>query len=563
MINEEFLLATPNLHEKKLINEELMRTLHSKALTHTSREAVPEIFKTRRPNETNEQYEYRLKNYRRLSHELYEQFLSKSTRSIRGGGFRLSYASELLKANLEKKNIFQVSNSWVDWKEYFASTVLPKSLVNPNQLFFLFPTDPLSEEINPYFDTPKNIEIKLNPIFVNYDSVRWLSNSVFIFDSGLMAEADTNGTLRPILWGHDSDYWYKLMPFIKKDDDGFLRTYYEAIPWYQHSFGHIPYNWLVGRSKNDDQDDEYKESLLVTAFEHLDEAICSISDDQAVRTIAAYPHIVMGQLDCEECSGHGTKKGETCSSCSGTGHRKKQGILDAWVVPPETMNEQSSQLSPFIQFASPDVGIVKHMHDIAFGTFYRNAFRVVGLKPFTDVTESGEAKKHRLEDLQDILRDMTMSAKVFCERMHYVMELYFKNGASSTNIEEPIIRMPKTFLVDDIDILSDRYSKVTGFAKEQTQNQIYFVSKGESPTTEAILKFAHLYAPLLSDSEAQMQFKVQNLVYSVQDLVRADYAIRAFEELSERPDFLTWDFTKAKDEAEALLVSWGVIVNEL
>lgn len=542
----EILGSLSNLNEATLPAFDEIQKMRKQALTHNSRRISSEIFEEKRPNETPQQYEYRKKNIRRFTQELPDKFLTKISRLFTSGGFWISKASDYVMDYLESQDVFFVNGAPVDYREYIIQRIIPESIISPNSLFLFFPTTNGNLDLVPSENLPNNQLPVFVPTLVKYEQIAHLDRENLIFRSDEIITLSDNKKYH-ILFAADKDAFYKLIPKLVKSNDGRNVLQYEVTLWYAHNCNYLHINWLIGRSKINEDGNEIRESYLYTAYEHLDEAMLAISDDQAVRTKSAFPHIVMSEIECSDCNGTGLESdGQKCHSCKGSKVKAKGGILDAFLVPPGSLNQQETYLNPFIQFIAPDTGILEFIHKVAFDTFYKNSFRVVGLKSILDVSESGIAKSKRLEDLQDILRDISMNVKSFTEAMIFQLETYLKAGRDISSYEWPVVRTPESYAALDNETIGELMKEARGEQRRKLYKQAYLIENGESPKTIKVIESAMKYSPLLGLSTDEINLRISAGAYDATDILIMDNIIRIVEDISKEAGFILKDYSEIR-----------------
>jgi len=535
---------------KSIEGYDVMMKMRENALNHTDYEKIPKEFQDRRPNESKTAYEFAQKNYRRITHELFDNWLSKSGRIFNKNGFFILNETEPLKKRLEENDIFV--NGWVD---YIRQEVYPESLIDPNQFFFFFPFNPDSLE-----SPEKSLEpfrpIGLRPQIVGFDKVLVKEDGLFIYESdeyhtykhGLKTYTE------PYLYAVDDDYWYKLTPRRTEKN----KQTFTVEVWYQHDFESFEVIPLAGRDFKTQDRKKYKKSIIAAAFEHLNEFVGLFKDDQAVALLHSYPHMYMAEIDCQTCEATGTMtNGDTCKNCRGTGYMQKPDPAQVTKIPRTGLNEAPIH-SPIMGWAYPGVDIMIQMDSKATNRF-RAAFLSIGLRPFIDVAESGEAKKHRLEDLQDRLEECAELICVFSSAALTMLNTYLYRGAGNFSNEKINVSKPKGYQALSGEELNQLINTNNILLREDYFRQIYIEKVGNSPTTKKILNLVLLFAPLTNKTNLEITELVNLGAFDRQDVVKATFSFRIFEELSLQPSFLQQDIPTLLSEAEILMASWGLL----
>lgn len=524
---------------------EIMNEMYESARTHTDYEYKPLHLLERRPNESDEVNAFTLKNYRRITHELFDNWVSKSGRIFNSNSFYITTQSESLSAYLDEVQF--------DWLEYIRQVAYPQSLINPNQLFFFFPYNSDLPDEAPSESLPQYQRVDLKPTLVSYDNIRHIDDDIVIFESGRYVEIDKKKY--STFFAIDDTNWYELIPYIDSEDKVKLRPEI----WYNHNFGFIPMDWLPGRIFFTEKEQRYRKSIIATAFEYLDEFIGLFKDSQAVDLLHAYPHLWIIQVDCNDCDGTGLLLNEkTCQTCKGTGRMIKPNPEQAMSVPVGGNGIDNPTPMPPMGWAYPGVDIMDRMDKKAKETL-RSAFLSIGLRPFVDVSESGEAKKYRLEDQQDRLEDCGNGIKVFAESMLMQVEYYIKRGQDSDNIEDVVISKPRGYQAltsEELDHLINTNNRVL---REDYFRQIYIDKNGNSDITNKILDSVLIYAPLINKTDNEISQSINLGAYDNNDIVRADYAFKVFEQLSLDTGFMNKTFSELAADADLILNEWGIL----
>lgn len=540
---EDFLKKNPSFYNK-ISETSVTERLHEQALNHTSLEHVPKQFLKRRPNESPAANKYAIENYRRLTHELFDAWLSKSGRIFNKLGFKITKQSSALSERLSQNDIFKIDSGYISWSEYIQQCLYPESIINPNQLFFLIPYTAESNE-SPITAHPANEFVPLEPRVVSLSDVAYYSDKLTVFKSG---KKNSEGD---IFFAIDTENWYRLIP--RKDNHS---TTYDVELWYPHKMGYVPNDFLPGKLFKDSEGKFYRKSILATAFEHLDEAVGLIKDDQAITTSHAYPHLVMASIPCDVCEGTGYLAGtdEECQSCN-NGYIEKPPITGALVVPNSGGHLEDKHYEPIIDWKYPGVDIMKHLSDKSKDTL-NNAFRSVGLRSFLDVSESGEAKKYRLEDLLDRLEEASVLVATFAEKMLLQIEHYCQMG----DIVYPKVSTPKAYHAFSRHELNELIKNSKGNIRNDYVKSSYLLDKGDTELSEKIIKVIQIYAPLANASDEEIRLKIGFAAYSKDDIIRADYAFKVIEKIArERDNFLVLEIPEIMNLADRVLVDWGVL----
>lgn len=558
---EEFLKEFPTFYDNKLSTLDICKELEDKALSHSRYDVIPDSFTKRRPNETEAAHDYAVQNYRRITHELLESWLTKAGRVFNSSSFYISGSSEELKERLsEDKKLFEVNNMSLDWKGYVRHFIYPASLVNPNQLFHFFPINYDFPTEPPYESLPENEAVGLLPILINYNLIKFAHSNLFIFQHPTetkIVEINNEKINVPVCYAMDEQYWFQLYPV--KDSDAEKGYKYLSRKWYTHDFNEVPFLWLPGKYQKNEKGDIYLKSTLSASFEHLDEFIGLFKDSQAITTQHAYPHMYMLDIDCPECDGTGVDlEGNTCHVCDGMKVMKKPDPTQVLRVPRTNKMVDGDIIDPVMGWLYPGVDIMAHLDEKTKQTF-RNAFLSVGLRSFLDVSESGEAKKHRLEDMIDRLEDSADMVKVFSESMLMILEKYIKYGSGSREIEDVAVTKPKAFHALNKNELAALMNEANGELKKEIYRYSFLEANGGTPENQKIADIIFLYAPLVASDINEKASYINLSVYDNTDAIRAEHAVSVLTEISKEKGFLTWEFNQIATAADLKLNEWGLL----
>lgn len=529
------------------------------AVRHTRAVMPHDLLEDNRPNESDLVRDYRLNNYRAITNEGVVKFNDKTSRIINNSNFTIQNEYDDLKKWLADNEWSLLNGEQVGFREYFSRFVLPCSFEDPNATLIAFPFNPDNPETPPALPVeeggnPSNVTIGIKTMVIPSERIRYIDERVFAWEADYQFPFEVDGKVQfaPFFFIADTEWYYRFVP-IGKDDKS--KIVYELQEWYFHDTGstiegvvthELPINILGGTLTKDQHHIEdrriygkktktlsevvtFNESFLKPYFEYGDEVINTLSDWQAVRTKSAYPIKVMKGVPCNICVDGTVVNGtledgrpdkQVCGNCKGTGMQSGTGPYADIYYEESLLKTQSNR--PVIEFVAPSTDIVKYLED-AWRGLLKDAKKSVNLDVLADVVESGEAKKTRLQDTEDMLSKIAANLFDVLERYLWQVECLLVPNRSQR--QKPVIIRPTRFDLKSEAMLRAEVTEAHGADKFTSLMDFFKVKYKGDDTRIKIKELAMMYAPLLLDDNVQSrQAKILSGAYSADDITKADRA---------------------------------------
>ncbi len=534
-----------NKKNERLEVQDVRLLVKRQAMRHTRRMAANPLFDQQRPNEPEIIKKYRNGIKRMLSKDGYDRWCSKVGRIIEGAGLIIDRQT-LNENTAEYLATEPLTYMWQysGIQEYFLRQIIPYCIEDPNAMIVTFPYNPdfpeipLSRPINEG-GLPPNITPAIRLDVIPVEDIIYTDESEFLYYG---FEVD-------IPWGDAGETKRERVQFQWTANEVFIwypsynsryeLTYTQEL-WYLHEFGFLPINFMPGRLSISEDGNYYNESYLHPYFEYADEFSAAYSDVQANRVSHLYPKVVMTEMPCpgKGCKGGKVKTinklGEPdvkdCDTCSGTGIIKDGGPFSVIVQKASTgMDGEAKNANPY-QYVTPPTEVFNIAWEKTFELLERGK-RSVGLDLLLNMNESGVAMEHRLEDLEDLLKDF---AGALIDTMEVCLECM--DALLNVNPESrkaPKIIRPKKFDIKtalghkmdyDNTLPFDRYNS----ALTLIQNKY----RGDDVKSK-VYKEAFKYAPELLLSEQEFSVRLASGIYQTINAIKRDYTVMLITEFAE------------------------------
>lgn len=246
---------------------------------HTKKAIPYELINCRRPNETQEVYNYRIKTYKPITYGSMNRATDELYRIVSGIGYKMNVPDTT--AALMKENIFENYT----FELYLQQVVLRRMIEDPNGLLVWLPSGPGVQD-NSEKAIPK-------PYLVCSEYIHYMDDELIAFLSEEKSLVKVGKS-----WVYEGQVFY----ILTKNDYYQLRQVglksemkFEVVLVYEHGIGEIPY-CVLGGDKNETG---YFDSFFAPYLAFGDEAICQFSDWQAVMVQTGYPFVEEFHMDCE------------------------------------------------------------------------------------------------------------------------------------------------------------------------------------------------------------------------------------------------------------------------
>ena len=541
-------MAHKYIHTKveRLQVEDVRLLVKRQAIRHTRRLGENPLFDQQRPNEPDIIKKYRNGIKRMLTKDGYDRWCSKMGRIIEGAGLIIDRQT-LNENTAEYLASEPLTYMWQysGIQEYFLRQLIPYCIEDPNGILVTFPYNaefrevPPSRPVNegglPPNQTP-DIRIDVIPVedIIYTDDVEFM-----YYDFTITIPYGQSGGERQervkFRWTENEVYIH----WPRYNERGELE-YMEEL-WYLHEFGFLPINFMPGRLSISEDGQYYNESYLHPYFEYADEFSAAYSDVQANRVSHLYPKVVMTEMPCpaKGCKGGRIKvmnaKGEPelkeCGTCSGTGIIKDGGPFGVIVQKPNTgMDGESRDKNPYT-YVTPPTEVFVIAWEKTFELLERGK-RAVGLDLLLNLNESGVAMEHRLEDLEDLLKD-------FAGSLIDTMEVCLECMDALLNVNPESRKAPKIIRPKRYDIKTALghkmdYDNTLPFDRYNSAIALVMNKYRGDDVKLKIYREAFKYAPELLLSEQEFAIRLSSGIYQTINAIKRDYTVMLITELADQ-----------------------------
>jgi hypothetical protein len=213
------------------------------------------------------------------------------------------------------------------------------------------------------------------------------------------------------------------------------------------------------------------------------------------------------------------------------------------------MDKQASD-SIYKEIAPPSDAISSG-HKLVFDLWERGK-QTVGLDVLGQLNESGKAHEVRLEVVQDKLGDVAEQACNTLEKfLEYVTALLVP--VEEERFDPKVVR-PKSLSVKPADILLNQAKESPECARRDAYMEYYNVRFRNDDVKLRIYELAMGYSAILCLNQDEIETRLAKNVYGVEDVIKADRAVWAFNELTEDPAFMNPEKTNEMyTKADALI----------
>lgn len=526
---------------QQLPTHQICKRVVSQAMRHTRRLKDNDLFSISRPSESEEIKEYREKISRWLTHEGVMKFTSKVSRIFRSVSvISETGMSEDLTAYLNENPFFFAGRQY-GIEDFFFQCVMQSAVEDPNAVLIAMPYNKEHPEINPSAaiedgGVPANKAIDIDARIIASDLLRVDERDVIAWVGGqVMLEDDKKYDW--FYMADPMDFWVLMPVRLEEDENGKEHPVYELLHWYHHGSEIRPGVKMPGIVSTSESNEKYHESFLQIYYEYADEFVIAFSDSQAVRVQHAYPKAVMSEIPCPEnaCNNgevyftdsSGVENVRKCKTCGGLGMIKNPGPYNTLVRRKE---RGETTTPPVLEYISPDPAMLKYGHEVSFEILKRGK-KAIGLDLLEDVQESGVAKEHRLEDLQDFLLMIGIGFNQAIEMFLWQLESLLV--IDSNKRIYPVVKRPEQYTVKTSGMLLEDAKAPLPSDRIQKSMTYYNVAYRGNDSLIRIYELCHAYSPLFGLSGADLNIRMAS-GYTEQDLVKADRAFWAFQKIAEK-----------------------------
>jgi hypothetical protein len=277
---------------------------------HVTGDDPKKLLDVKRPNESNEAKKYRLESYKPKTKAAANRVISVINRIYNERLFSIEYKDE--PSNISKENglkAYLTENLpyYVSFMNYIKSVFTKMHMKDANGLLVVLPTYKKEdveylEPVPIFFPSDQLVDFEDDEYYIILNTKK----NEFRKEQKLMI-LDKN-SIEVYYREHISDKF----EFIEEKS-------------YVHNFG-FPCAFRVGGVVSKAEPPQLYESFIAGVCPHWDDAVSMYSDLQAVITNHIYPESYVWAVECDDCSGDGTVKGELangencdipCRTCGG------------------------------------------------------------------------------------------------------------------------------------------------------------------------------------------------------------------------------------------------------
>ncbi|MAB40587.1 MAG: hypothetical protein CL525_16015, partial [Aequorivita sp.] len=495
--------------------------VRNEMFVHTRGKLPEKLLNTRRPNEDENVYKYRLEVYEPITKGSMNKAIDKLFRLFQSANYSVKVSTDLD----EYLSFKRFKNE--HFIGFIQKYVLRRMIEDPNALLVTIPTGEGLVNPSVKIDVDAVIVPSNNIKHISSDAVCWLQDkekSIVTKGGKKVKEGKVYSTLT-------REGYFK---HVQTGTAGSNK--YELIEVYYHNIGNVPAVVLGGNPTVED----YFESYFSPFLPFGNECIRQYSDWTGVMTMSAFPY---REEVAEDCSAKGCRNGivfnketeehTTCGTCKGTGKIFSRSPYGVFIRSKSSGVFEGGQTdnSPLVKFISPPVDIIKYSGE-AWENLLRKAEEALHLI-FVDEAQSGKAKEIDREESDSMLTKI--SNNVFDEIIFKTL-LYMEKYRELNNPVEPVIVKPISFrtrteedLIVEINQLSDKNAPVA-FQVEAAKD----LAKKRFSGNKAIARMVEIlvaFDPIYHVNTANKAILLANGTIKKQDIVKSLFAYKTLNEI--------------------------------
>ena len=522
--------------------------VRNEMFVHTRGKLPEKLLNTRRPNEDEHVYKYRLEVYEPITKGSMNKAIDKLFRLFQSANYSVKVSTDLD----EYLSFKRFKNE--HFIGFIQKYVLRRMIEDPNALLVTIPTG--EGLIDPA------IKIDVDALIVPSNHIKYISNDAVCWLQDKEKSIVTKGG-KKVKEGKVYSTLTREGYFKHVQTGNAASNKYELIEVYYHNIGNVPAVVLGGNPTVED----YFESYFSPFLPFGNECIRQYSDWTGVMTMSAFPY---REEVAEDCDAKGCRNGVifdketeehiTCKKCKGTGKIMSRSPYGVFIRSKSSGVFEGGQVdnSPLVKFISPPVDIIKYSGE-AWENLLRKAEEALHLI-FVDEAQSGKAKEIDREESDSMLTKI--SNNVFDEIIFKTL-LYMEKYRELNDPIEPVIVKPISFrtrteedLILEINQLSDKNAPVA-FQVEAAKD----LAKKRFSGNKAISRMVEIlvaFDPIYHVNTANKAVLLANGTIKKQDIVKSLFAYKTLNEIIsiEGTEFLEEPLTTIFERMDQELVKF-------
>ena len=550
---------------------ELYNKVATQATRHTTRSDFAELYDISRPNEDSIFKEWRENNIRHITSAPINMFSSMVVRILQHSFVDINKLVD----ESQQEYLDEIYLNRYNYDDFRYQYLIPLSFRDCNALVVEFPYNPNNPDVpltataeegglrqNEKLATETKVVSSYNIIHYTYDKLIWKAGQKDVSNDPEKSQYE------PYYIGVDKEAYWIIIPRLEEGV-----TVYDIKDWYAHGKDFLPVTEVAGRTtthtvKGDkkthllNREILYKETFTWQAYEYLDQAIIDFSSDQVNSIRFMSPLLAIdAEIECPTCNGTGVITSNSfyahgkelmCGDCKGT--RKINNVGQFSTLKIRRSNSEFDKGGTPASYITPPTDTLKYGFE-RWQEVIKMAERTLCVDPLESTgNESGIAKELRLEPKGDLMKDIGKSFINMTEGIINVKSTLRTDGEPVlVNIPLPLTYETKTVATLKMEVetaaLATRRSK---FLK-----QIEAEFRGDELMIKSY-KLAIDFAPLMIYNDEETATALAQEAYDEKDIIRRDFALRAYEEILNDQKNSEKTFKEYRDLAEAWMADNGL-----
>jgi hypothetical protein len=454
------------------------------------------IFKTRAPNQNQEEFDYMKNNYKTTTFPVWSRFLGVLNRIWNDANWSIKYpeGSEDGQEYLSKN--YPIYGSI---EQYFKSVVTSTKEKDSNAVLCHKPYK-LPVTLDKDGDLIVDETQLIAPIATIYNSAQVVGFEdgeyalIELQEKSLVEFGNTKEKTGKVFEFYDTENIWRVVQVGRK-----LEYKFDLILFWPHKLGYLPVRKLKGVPIQKENEVLYQ-SHFMSAIEPMDLILLDSSYLQASKAGHAFPHKWEYADECDYYGEYGrcvngkvTREGDEvdCPSCKGSGRKSRASVLGVTQikVPNNSNNEASNMSIPPLGWVAPDPTILEFLRS-EISKNGEQALSILNLNTSNSDVKGGETalgKQIDREELFSFIKGISDELFDLYEFSHKCL-LQMRYG----EIELPEISYPKTFSIRSendltIEIAAANANGMPDIGKRKLVEE-YMYTRFNDEETEKIIK---------------------------------------------------------------------------